>query len=213
MDNNKQIENYILNHIIPEENVLQDLFRETHVHIYHPRMVSGHLEGKLLYMICKMLNPENILEIGTYTGYSAISMAYALNDTAKIHTIEINDELYDFSNSFIKKAGVENKIIQYTGSALKIIPELEIEFDLVFIDGDKKEYPEYYNLVIDKLKKGGVILADNTLWGGKVVQSNLRANDYDTQGIIRFNTIIKEDSRVEQIMLPVRDGVSIIRKK
>ncbi|GAB4281805.1 MAG: class I SAM-dependent methyltransferase [Marinilabiliales bacterium] len=210
--NDNDLNNYILNHIIPEEEILKALDRETNIKIYHPRMLSGHLQGKILYMICKMINPENILEIGTYTGYSAISMAYALNNKGKLYTIEINDELYDFTKSYILKSGVSEKIIQFTGDAREIIPQFDIDFDMVFIDGNKREYPDYYYLVIDKIRPDGFIIADNTLWGGKVIKEKIRNNDYDTKGIIEFNKIVKNDKRVEQVILPIRDGISIIRK-
>ena len=157
----KELDDYIHDHTMPEENVLKELERETHVKIYHPRMISGHLQGKILYMICKMINPLNILEIGTFTGYSAICMALALKENAQIHTIEINDEIKDFTSEYIKKAGVQNKIIQYTGDALKIIPGLTTSFDLVFIDGDKRQYCDYFDLVKSKIPVNGFIIADN----------------------------------------------------
>ncbi|MFH2095721.1 MAG: O-methyltransferase [Bacteroidota bacterium] len=209
----RELEDYIVRHTEPEEEVLKELYRETHMKIYHPRMLSGHLQGKLLQLLCRMIQPERILEIGTYTGYSAISMAFASGDDCVIHTIEVNDELRDFSMSYIRRAGVENKIVLHTGDALEIIPGLNMEFDLVFIDGDKKEYPQYYELVIKKVRNGGFILADNALWGGKVIAKGLRENDYDARGIINFNDIVMNDNNVENILLPFRDGIMLIRKK
>jgi caffeoyl-CoA O-methyltransferase len=213
MNLNKELEKYILDHSMPEEGVLQELYRETHVNIYHPRMISGHLQGKILYMICKMINPNKILEIGTYTGYSAICMAYAIHENSKIHTIEINDELSEFTNNYLKKAQVDHKVITYHGDALKIIPDIPDLFDLVFIDGDKKQYTSYFEEVLKKTNKGGFIIADNVLWSGKVIQQNLRNNDHDTHGVIEFNKLIQNDDRVENVMFPVRDGLMIIRKK
>ena len=213
MDLNEELSQYVHEHSLEEEDILKELYRQTHANIYHPRMVSGHLQGKILYMICKMIQPKNVLEIGTFTGYSAISMAFALENNSKITTIDNNDEIEDFTRQFIKKAKVEDKIDFKVGNALDIIPELKTEFDLVFIDGEKREYIDYYKLAIPKLKQGGFIIADNVLWGGKVIEKKLRANDYDTHGIIEFNKFIKNDSKVENVMLPIRDGLMLIRKK
>lgn len=213
MNFNEELNAYVHEHSLEEEDILKELYRQTNVNIFHPRMLSGHLQGKILYMICKMLNPKYILEIGTYTGYSAISMAFALEKGSKIITIDINDEIEDFTREYIKKAEVEDKIDFIVGDALNVIPKLDIDFDLVFIDGEKREYIQYYNLAFPKLRKGGFIIADNVLWGGKVVETNLRNNDYDTKGILEFNTYIKKDDRVENVLLPIRDGLMLIRKK
>lgn len=213
MNFNEELNAYVHEHSLEEEDILKELYRQTNVNIFHPRMLSGHLQGKILYMICKMLNPKYILEIGTYTGYSAISMAFSLEKESKIITIDINDEIEDFTREYIKKAEVEDKIDFIVGDALNVIPKLDIDFDLVFIDGEKREYIQYYDLVFPKLKKGGFIIADNVLWGGKVVETNLRNNDYDTKGILEFNTYIKKDDRVENVLLPIRDGLMLIRKK
>jgi predicted O-methyltransferase YrrM len=160
-----------------------------------------------------MIKPDNILEIGTYTGYSAISMAFAIDNNSKIYTIDNNDEIEDFTRTYFKKAGVENKIEFLIGDAIKIIPQMDINFDIVFIDGNKHQYSEYYDLVFDKVVKGGYIIADNALWSGKVVEDNIKNNDYDTKGIIKFNEKIQNDNRVENVLFPVRDGLMVIRKK
>ena len=174
-------------------------------------MASGHLQGKFLELISIMIKPENILEIGTFTGYSAICLSKGLKPGGKLITIEINDEMTDFAHSYFSKAGVESKIIQLTGNALDIIPGLDQMFDLVFIDGDKREYSEYYNLIIEKVKPGGFIIADNVLWGGKVLEPGI--TDPQTRGIIEFNELIKNDTTVEKYILPLRDGLMIIRKQ
>lgn len=207
------LEQYILNHIEEESPVLQDLNRQTHVKMLQPRMLSGHLQGQILKMFVQMIKPRNILEIGTYTGYSAISMALGLErEDAHIDTIEINDELEHFVRPFIQRAGLDKMITLHIGNALNIIPEMDKTFDLVFMDGDKRVYSEYYDLVIDRLAPGGYILADNVLWDGKIIQE-LQHNDTYTKGILDFNNKVKADNRVEKVILPVRDGIFLIRKK
>lgn len=209
---NGKLEEYILNHSEEEPEVLKELYRDTHVHIYHPRMLSGHLQGRVLKMLCEMIKPENVLEIGTYTGYSAICFAEALKGKAKVHTIEINDELEEFIRKFIVKSGFVDRIQLYFGEALDIIPQLNIKFDLVFIDGDKKQYGDYYKAVFDKIPVGGYIIADNVLWDGKVVEEDSK-RDEQTKAILDFNELIKNDERVENVLFPIRDGMMIIRKK
>lgn len=208
---NQEIFDYIHKYTTPEDKVLQELYRETHVNILHPHMLAGHLQGKVLEMISKMICPENILEIGTYTGYSAICLAKGLPEGGKVHTIERNDELKDISQKYFKKAGVENKIIQYTGEAREIIPQLDLVFGLVYIDCDKDEYLHIYNQVFDKVSPGGYILADNALWEGKVAEKH-KPDDKETSSIIEFNNYILNDNRVENVILPIRDGLMIIRK-
>jgi predicted O-methyltransferase YrrM len=210
---NQELEDYIHSHTSEEEEVLNELDRETHQKIYHPRMISGHLQGKLLQMFCRMIRPLKILEIGTYTGYSAISMAFATEPEAVIYTIEKNDELRDFTEKYFLKAGVNQKIKFLTGDAKDMIPEINETFDLIFIDGDKFEYSDYYNLVFPKLRSNGFIIADNVLWSGKVIEKNIKNNDHETKGIIEFNKMIQNDDRVENMLLPMRDGLMIIRKK
>ena len=207
----QEIFDYIHKYTTPEDKVLQELNRETHVNVLHPHMLAGHLQGKILEMLSRMICPYNILEIGTYTGYSAICLAKGLPEGGKVHTIERNDELRDISQKYFKKAGVENKIIQYTGNAKEIIPQLDFSFGLVYIDSDKDEYLHIYNQVFDKVPPGGYILADNVLWEGKVTEKH-KSVDKETSSIIEFNNFIKNDKSVENVILPIRDGLMIIRK-
>jgi predicted O-methyltransferase YrrM len=208
----KELEKYILNHIEPEDAVLRELDRETHLNVVGARMISGHLQGQALTMLSKMISPKTILEIGTFTGYSAICLAKGLQENGKLITIEIDDELESFAKKYFEKAGVQHKIEQRIGAALKIIPTLNETFELVFIDAHKPEYPAYYKAIFDKVNNGGYIIADNTLWSGKVLEVTAE-DDLQTRGIIEFNTLIKNDTRVEKVILPLRDGMTIIRKK
>jgi caffeoyl-CoA O-methyltransferase len=208
---NKKLEQYIVDHSSPEDPVLEELNRQTHIRFTNPNMVSGHLQGKFLELISLMIRPENILEIGTFTGYSAICLSKGLRTGGKLITIELNDELTAFAHSFFCRAGADAKITQLTGRAQDIIPGLDIMFDLVFIDADKREYIEYYKLIIDKVKPGGFILADNVLWGGKVLDHE--TNDPQAQGIIRFNTMIRNEINIVDVIIPIRDGLMLIRKK
>ncbi|MBW6534130.1 MAG: O-methyltransferase [Mariniphaga sp.] len=212
MKKENEIDKYILDHIGPEDQVLRELDRETHLKIPGARMISGHLQGKVLTLHSKMIRPERILEIGTFTGYSAICLAKGLKENGKLITIELDDELEELANKYFVKSGLKQKIIQVIGPALEIIPSLSEKFNLVFIDADKREYVEYYNLVFDKVRSGGYIIADNTLWSGKVLDTPV-PSDEQTLGIINFNEMIKNDSRVEKVILPLRDGMTIIRKK
>lgn len=213
MNSKEELDRYILNHTESESEILKSLWRETNVKIYHPRQLSGHLQGKVLEMLCHMIKPKNILEIGTFTGYSAISMAKALPVDGTIHTIEINDEITEIAESFFEKSGYSHKIQLYVGDALEIIPTLNISFDLVFIDADKIHYIDYYELAFDKVKQGGFIIADNVLWSGKVVENDSRNNDYFTKGIIAFNNHVHNDTRVQNVLFPIRDGLMVLRKK
>lgn len=208
---NLKLEQYLLAHSTPEDPVLEDLYRQTHIRFVNPNMASGHLQGKVLEFISMMIRPEYILEIGTFTGYSAICLSKGLKPGGKLLTIEINDELSSFSHSYFCKAGAESKITQLTGNALDLIPGIELFFDLVFIDGDKREYIDYYRLVIDKVKPGGFILADNVFWGGKVLESV--TTDPQARGIICFNEMISKETIIEDVILPLRDGLMLIRKK
>jgi len=211
MNINYELEQYILEHSEQESDLLKELNRETNVHIYHPRMLSGHLQGSILKMLTYMLKPQNILEIGTYTGYSALCFAEGLSPEGKIHTIEINDELEDFIKQYVNKSENKDKIILHFGDALKIIPTLNLKFDLVFIDADKKQYIEYYKIVFDKVKEGGYIIADNVLWSGKVTE-NYNDTDEQTRGIIDFNNFVQNDKRVFNVIFPIRDGLMVIKK-
>lgn len=206
----KKLEKYILDHSTAEDPVLEELYRQTHIRFVNPNMVSGHLQGRILELISKMIRPQNILEIGTFTGYSTICMAKGLVSGGKLFTIEINDELKLFAASFFEKAGLTSVIEQLTGNALDIIPQLKTEFDMVFIDGDKREYIDYYKAVIDKVRHGGYIIADNVLWGGMVLVAATR--DPQAKGIISFNEMLRNQKNIEMVILPIRDGLMIIRK-
>ncbi|MCO4293424.1 O-methyltransferase [Solitalea sp. MAHUQ-68] len=207
---NKKINSYVETHTDIEPAILQLLNRETHLKILLPRMLSGHFQGRTLSMLSKMIKPKRILEIGTYTGYSAICLAEGLEEDGLLTTLDINEELEPFVRSFFEKAGVQNKIDYRIGNAVEIIPTIDEEFDMIFIDADKKNNGNYYDLVFDKLKHGGYILADNVLWSGKVIDEN---PDKDTKLVMAFNEKVQNDDRVENILLPIRDGIMIIRKK
>ena len=194
-----------------EPKILNDLNRETHLKILNPRMLSGHYQGRILSLVSKIIKPKTVLEIGTYTGYSTICLSEGLDKNGSIHTIDHNEELLVIQNKYFKKAGISEKVKQYTGDATKIIKKLNLDFDLVFIDADKENYPLYFDLIIEKVKPGGVIIADNILWSGKILEK-VEEEDYATQSIINFNNKIKNDERVEKIILPIRDGLSLIRK-
>ncbi|OIP02380.1 MAG: methyltransferase [Bacteroidetes bacterium CG2_30_32_10] len=206
------IESYAEQHSKPESIVLQKLYRETHLKVIHPRMLSGQLQGKLLQFMSQMIKPKNILEIGTFTGYSAICLSEGLIENGIIHTIEINYELEDIARKYFEEASTTNKTKLYIGNAIDIIPTLEETFDLVFIDADKENYRKYYDLVFNKVRKGGFIIADNVLWSGKVLEEP-HHNDKDTIEIIAFNKMVLQDERVDNLLLPFRDGLMIIRKK
>lgn len=207
----QKIQEYAEQHTDAEPEVLRSLNRETHLKVLQPRMLSGHLQGRILSMLSKMINPKYILEIGTYTGYSAICMSEGMQSEGKLITIDINEELSDMSQSYFEKAGFKDKIEQHIGNALDIIPTLNYKWDLVFIDADKVNYSNYFDLVIDRLNEGGFIIADNVLWSGKVVES-LKPNDKDTKELLSFNKKVSEDTRVENVLMPVRDGLMILRK-
>lgn len=206
----RDLEKYILEHSTTEDPLLEELYRQTHIKFVNPNMVSGHLQGKLLEFISKMVSPDCILEIGTFTGYSSICLAKGLKEGGRLITIEANDEIATFTRSYFTKAGVNDRIELLNGNALEIIPELDLMFDLVFIDADKREYCDYFRLVIEKVKPGGFIVVDNVLWGGQVLEKG--TTDQQAAGIIRFNEMIRKEQGVENIILPVRDGIMIIRK-
>ena len=208
---NNKIEDYIRKNSSKEPEILKDLNKETYLKVLNPRMLSGHIQGRFLSIITKLIKPKKILEIGTYTGYSAICMAEGLIEKGIIHTIDINEELVSIQNKYFAKSKCNNSIIQHVGDARNIIKSINEKFDLVFLDADKENYIEYYELVIEKVKKGGLIIADNVLWTGKVVEPN-KDDDELTQYLIDFNKMINEDDRVENIILPLRDGLNIILK-
>lgn len=208
---NEELEQYILGHIDPEGDYLHRLYRATHLHTLHGRMASGHLQGRLLRMIVRMIRPKNILEVGTFSGYSAICMAEGLDEGGKVYTYEINDEQEDFTRPWIENSPVADKIRFIIGDAIKEAPKLGIEFDMAFIDGDKRTYIESYEMALSVLRPGGFILADNTLWDGHVLEVP-KSNDRQTAGIENFNDFVMNDARVEKVLLPLRDGLTLIRK-
>lgn len=205
------IEKYIIENSGCEDKILAELVRETNLTKLMPRMLSGHIQGKLLEQLSKIISPQNILEIGTFTGYSAICLSKGLKKGGFIHTIEINDENEPIISKYFEKAGINSFAKLYIGNALDIINDLDIEFDLVFIDGDKREYPQYYKAVLPKVKIGGYILGDNVLWDNKVIDKPDTFDAY-TRGIVEFNSMVNSDSNVENFILPVRDGLMVIRK-
>ncbi|MEZ5196971.1 MAG: O-methyltransferase [Bacteroidales bacterium] len=209
---NEKLTKYIEEHTTPESELLYKLDRETHLKTFYPRMLSGNTQGKFLEMISCMIRPEAILEIGTFTGYSAICLSRGLTETGVLHTIEINPEIQNISEKYIKMTDYSQKIKRYIGNALEVIPTIDETFDLVFIDADKENYLSYYKLVYDKVCPGGFILADNALWGGKVIQE-INNSDKETRGILEFNDFIQNDNRVENVLVSLRDGIMMIRKK
>jgi predicted O-methyltransferase YrrM len=208
----QKLDDYVCAHTENEPEVLNELNRKTHLTVLRSRMLSGHFQGRLLSMLSHMIQPERILEIGTYTGYSAICLAEGLTENGKLTTIDINEELEDIVREFIQKANLDNKIEYIIGDAMQIVPQLDELFDLVFIDADKKNYCNYYHLVFDKVKPGGYILADNVLWSGKVVE-DYEALDSETKIIMDYNKMVHEDPRVQEILLPIRDGLMLARKR
>lgn len=209
----ESIDKYVLSHSDPEPELLREMARDAYVNLLHGRMVSGHLQGRLLKMIAQMIRPQHVLEIGTYTGYSAICLAEGMEQEATLYTIEIDDEMEDFIRKYVDRSEQKEKIKLRFGNALQIIPAFENDFfDLVFMDADKREYVQYFEAVLPKLRRGGFILADNTLWSGKVLEE-ADSNDWQTKGIQEFNDKLTVDERVEKVILPVRDGLTLIRKK
>lgn len=207
------IDEYILEHIDPENDYLKALYRATHVKLLRPRMASGHLQGRMLKIFVEMIRPKRVLEIGTYSGYSALCMAEGLPEGGKLYTFEINDEQEDFTRPWLEKSPWADKIEFYIGDALKKVPELGLTFDLAFIDGDKRRYIDYYEMVLKYLTPRGYIIADNTLWDNHVLETHTHHTDKQTLGIKAFNDFVASDERVEKVILPLRDGLTIIRKK
>lgn len=209
-----RLEQYILDNTKPEEALLHRLERETYLRVINPRMISGHLQGKLLEMLVRMMRPRRILEIGTFTGYSALSLARGLDDGAFIDTIEVDDELEDIAANYFAESEYGSRIRHHIGSALEVVPRLGEVYDMVFIDGDKREYPDYYRMLMDGgyVRSGSVMLADNILWYGKVAEPIAR-NDRHTEAIVEFNRMVREDERVDNVIVPIRDGINLIRVK
>jgi predicted O-methyltransferase YrrM len=203
--------NYSISKSEKESKLLNDLYRETYLKVLNPRMISGHYQGRILSLISKIVSPKKILEIGTYTGYSAICLCEGMDKDGVLHTIDNNKELVKIQNKYFKKANLKDKIVQHSGDAKNIIPSINEEFDIVFIDADKESYPEYYDLIINKVRSGGIIIADNILWSGKILEK-VEQDDQATKSIIEFNNKIIVDDRVKNIILPIRDGLNIVRK-
>jgi len=204
------LEDYIQNHSEEEPELLQELTKETHLKVLRPRMITGHFQGRVLSMLSKIISPKNILEIGTYTGYSALCLAEGLQKEGTLHTIDINEELTSLQRRYFDQSEFGSQIVQHTGNALEIIPKLDLVFDLIFIDAEKKEYPEYLEAVLKKTKSGSIILSDNVLWSGKVVEP-LDPKDKATKILLDYNKKLKEDKRFETVLLPIRDGLTLSR--
>ena len=212
MTETERLDQYILEHIDPESDYLKKLYRQTHLKLLYPRMASGHLQGRLLKMFVKMIDPTYILEIGTYSGYSGLCLAEGLKPGGQLYTIEINDEQEDFTRPWFENSLYKDQIHFLIGNALDIVPTLDVTFDMAFVDGDKRLYKEYYEMVLQHLRPGGYMLADNTLWDGHVIEEPT-PKDAQTKGIMAFNDYLAKDTRVEKVILPLRDGLTIIRKK
>ena len=206
----EKINDYVEKHSQVEPELLQKLNRETWQKMIAPRMLSGHLQGRVLSMLSKLIQPTNILEIGTYTGYSALCLAEGMQKNGELHTIDVNEELFDFQRKYFDASPFGKQIFQHLGNALDIIPKLEKTFDLVFIDADKSNYPDYLKLILPKLKKGSVILSDNVLWSGKVIEK-VKDDDEDTKALLQYNKLLNEHPKLETVILPIRDGLSISR--
>lgn len=206
----EEINNYVEAHSQPEPELLAKLNRETWQKILAPRMLSGHLQGRVLSILSKLIQPKNILEIGTYTGYSALCLAEGMQENGELHTIDINEELFDFQRRYFDESPFGNQIFQHLGNALEIIPTFNTTFDLVFIDADKSNYPNYLEIILPKLKTGSVILSDNVLWSGKVIEK-VKDDDLDTKALLEYNKMIHEHPKLESVLLPIRDGLTISR--
>ncbi|WP_304337012.1 O-methyltransferase [Capnocytophaga leadbetteri] len=208
----EELENYAAQHTEDEPLLLQELNKRTHLNVLQPRMISGHFQGRFLSLLSKMVQPRTILEIGTYTGYATLCLAEGLHPEGVLHTIDIKEELTDLQREFFDRSGYGSQIVQHLGKAADIIPSLNTTFDLVFIDADKQNYAHYFDLVIEKMNRGGIILSDNVLWSGKVVEE-VKHNDKHTQALMAYNQKIKDDPRVETVLLPIRDGITLSRVK
>jgi caffeoyl-CoA O-methyltransferase len=206
----EELEDYVAQHTENEPELLAALNKETHQKIFQSRMLSGHLQGRVLSMLSKLVRPKNILEIGTFTGYAALCLAEGLTAEGTLDTIDNNEELYDFQKKYFDRSQWSGQIIQHLGNALEIIPTLDKNYDLVFIDADKANYPNYFEMIVPKMNKGGIILSDNVLWSGKVLEP-VKQNDRSTQILMEYNKMLKEDPRVETVLLPLRDGLTVSR--
>jgi len=206
----QELEDYIEKHSQNEPELLAQLNKETYQKILLPRMLSGHFQGRVLSMLSKLIRPNRILEIGTYTGYASLCLCEGMQENGQLHTIDIKEELVDFQRKYFDKSPWGNQIFQHLGEAISIIPNLDLKFDLVFIDADKENYLNYFELIVPKMNKGGIILSDNVLWSGKVLEP-LQKNDSSTEILIRYNELLKNDPRVETVLLPIRDGLTVSR--
>jgi len=210
--NNEKLDEYLINHSEKEPEILSDLNRETNLKVLQPRMISGAYQGRLLSIISKIINPKKILEIGTFTGYSTLCLAEGLDENGEIHTVDINEELYDLQRKYFKKSSFNSNITQHLGNALEIIPKLDHDFDLIFLDADKINYPKYLDILIVRLKKGGVLLSDNVLWDGKVL-NEISQKDKSTKAIVEYNKMLNNRKDMDSVILPIRDGITISIKK
>ncbi len=206
----ESLQDYITEHTENEPSYLAELTRETHLKVIQPRMITGHYQGRVLSMLSKIIQPTHVLEIGTYTGYSALCLAEGLIENGRVHTIDVNEELHEMQRKYFNKSGFGDRIVQYTGNALDIIPTLDMVFDLIFIDAEKKEYLNYFEAILPKTRQGTIILSDNVLWSGKVLETPDK-NDKATQALLNYNRILKEDTRIETVLLPIRDGLTVSR--
>lgn len=206
----EELENYVAQHSENEPELLARLNKETHQKILQPRMLSGHFQGRVLSMLSKLIRPKNILEIGTYTGYAALCLVEGLQENGTLDTIDNNEELVDFQKKYFDQSNLSTQITQHLGNALDIIPTLNKTFDLVFIDADKENYINYFHMIVPMMNKGGIILSDNVLWSGKVLEE-IKANDKSTKVLLEYNILLKEDPRVETVLLPIRDGLTVSR--
>lgn len=209
----EELEDYIKAHIDPEGEYLHALWRDTQLKLMYGQMASGHIQGRLLKMLVTMIRPRRVLELGTFSGYSALSMAEGLEDGAELHTFEIFDEQEDFLRPWFEKSAYADKIHLHIGDALQLVPQMQEQWDLVFIDADKRQYTDYYEMALPLVRPGGYIIADNTLWYGRVTETNTRESDHQTLNIKAFNDLVAKDDRVEKVIVPVRDGLTLIRKK
>ncbi len=209
----KDLDRYVVEHTQDEASVLKKLNRDTNANVLMPRMLSGHLQGRVLAMLSKMISPKNILEIGTYTGYSAICLSEGLAEDGSLHTVDIKEEYEDMVRAYFEESGNSDKIHFHIGDAIELVPKLDLKWDLVFIDADKENYSNYFDLVIDNVQSGGYIIADNVLWSGKVIPKFREKLDPDTKAIIEFNQKVHEDDRVENVLFPIRDGLMVLRKR
>ena len=209
----EKLDDYILQHIDEESDYMHRQWRATQLHLLYGRMASGHLQGRLLKMLVQMIAPRMLVELGTFSGYSALSMAEGLQPGAELHTFEIFDEMEDFVRPWFERSEFADRIHLHIGDAMELVPQMDVEWDMAFVDADKRRYVEYYEMLLPRIRKGGFMLVDNTLWYGRVLEEHPRASDLQTNAIKAFNDLVAADGRVEKVILPLRDGLTLIRKK